>query len=136
MLFRFTRVLPVAAALAGILWTSAVRRPGENAWIRPVGAARPPVRILQFYASVGLLTKGEAAKLCYGVENARAVRISPSVDDVYPSPGRCVEIVPEHTTHYLLTAEGFDGRVATQSFTLAVQAEPLVDENVRYASVL
>jgi hypothetical protein len=136
MLFRLTRVLAVVGGLLAICWMAAVRRPGENAWIRPVGAARPPVRILQFYASVGILTRGQAAQLCYGVENARAVRISPSLDDIYPSPGRCVEILPEHTTHYLLTAEGFDGHVATQSFTLAVEAEPTSSGNMNYASVL
>jgi hypothetical protein len=32
--------------------------------------------------------------------------------------------VPQHTTHYTIMAEGFDGKVATQSLTLPVNAAP------------
>jgi hypothetical protein len=31
--------------------------------------------------------------------------------------------VPEHTTHYTLLAEGYDGAVATKSITLQVEVE-------------
>jgi len=79
MLFRFTRVWVVAGLLLAIWTFSAVRRTGEEAWIRPIGTTRPPVRILEFYASVGILTAGQTAMLCYGVENARTVTISPSI---------------------------------------------------------
>jgi hypothetical protein len=68
--------------------------------------------------------KGEKATLCYRVENAKSVRISPFITGVYPWAAHCLEIVPEHTTHYTLLAEGFDGTVAAQSVTLAVQAAP------------
>ena len=134
MLFRLTRVWMVAGVLAGIWWFSAARRAGGDTWIRPVGVARPPVRILQFYSNVGILTKGQRALLCYGVENARVVTISPSLDGVYPALSRCLEILPEHTTHYMIMAEGFDGKVATQSFTLAVQPPPARTQGVDYAS--
>jgi hypothetical protein len=73
--------------------------------------------------------------LCYGVENAKSVRISPSIPGVYPSTNRCLEIVPERTTHYTILAEGFDGRVATQSFTLAVQPRVLRTRPVQYAEI-
>ena len=136
MLFRFTRVWMVAGLLLAIWWFASVRRGGEAAWIRPVGAAHPPVKILQFYANVGILTKGQTALLCYGVENARLVMISPEVAGVYPALSRCVQILPEHTTHYMIVAQGFDGQVATQSFTLPVAAEPTHGETVNYASVL
>ncbi len=136
MLFRFTRVWLIAGALLAIWIFSAVRRSGEQTWIRPVGTARPPVRILQFYASVGILTAGQRALLCYGVENARSITISPSIDGVYPALSRCVEILPQHTTHYMIMAEGYDGRVATQSFTLAVQAAPVLPKAVDYAANL
>jgi len=135
MLFRFTRVWLVVAALLAIWALSAMRRGGEEAWIQPVGTARPPVRILQFYASVGILTAGQRALLCYGVENARSVTISPSIEGVYPSLGRCVEILPQHTTHYMIMAEGYDGRVATQSLTLPV-APPVMHKAVNYAATL
>jgi hypothetical protein len=62
--------------------------------------------------------------LCYGVENAKSVRISPMLRGVYPSPNHCLEIVPEHTTHYTLLAEGYDGTVDARSLTLPVQAFP------------
>ena len=93
----------------------------------PIWAGAPetagPVRILEFYASVGAILPGERAMLCYGVENAKSVRISPILRGVYPSSNHCLEIVPEHTTHYTLLAEGYDGVVATKSFTLQVAAE-------------
>jgi hypothetical protein len=136
MFFRFTRVWLVAALLLAVWWFSAVRRRGEDHWIRPVGQARPPVKILQFYANVGLVIKGQTALLCYGVENARAVTISPAVEGIYPALSRCVEILPEHTTHYMIMAEGYDGKVATQSFTLPVTTAPLRPQTVDYASAL
>lgn len=46
------------------------------------------------------------------------------MEGVYPSLSHCLEIVPDHTTHYTILAEGYDGAVATKSFTLAVRAIP------------
>ena len=124
MLFRFTQ-LWVAFGLVIALWAiSSMRNTGPNVWVRPVGTHPGPVRILQFYASVGAVSPGEKAQLCYGVENARSVRISPPTQGVYPSINHCVEIEPEHTTHYTMLAEGYDGAVATKSFTLAVRVIP------------
>jgi len=136
MLFRFTRVWLIAGMLLAIWIFSSVRRGGEEHWIRPVGTVRPPVRILEFYANVGFLTAGQRALLCYGVENARTVTISPPVGGVYPALSRCLEILPQHTTHYMIMAEGYDGRVATQSFTLAVGAAPAARQPVNYAATL
>jgi hypothetical protein len=45
------------------------------------------------------------------------------IQEVYFAPNHCLETVPEHTTHYTLLAEGYDGAVATKSFTLQVEAE-------------
>jgi hypothetical protein len=134
MLFRFARIAVIAGMLAAVWLASTIRRTGEESWIRPVGTARPPVRILQFYASVGILTAGQRATLCYGVVNARSISISPAVEGIYPSLRRCVEILPQHTTHYVLMAEGYDGRVATQSFTLPVESLPVLPGPVNYAS--
>ena len=136
MLFRYT-ALWVAAGLILALWgLSAVRETPGTAWVRPIGAPPGPVKILQFYASVGALTVGEKALLCYGVENAKTVRISPTVEGVYPSTNHCLSIGPQHTTHYTILAEGFDGRVATQSFTLPVEAlPPAPSRKVNYATM-
>jgi len=67
---------------------------------------------------------GDKALLCYGVANAKSVRISPSIVPVAPASNRCLEIVPEHTTHYTILAEGFDGKLATRFLTLVVETAP------------
>jgi hypothetical protein len=134
-MFRFARIWVALGVLLGIWGLSAIRRADEHSWVRPLGTRVGPVRILQFYASVGSVTMGQKAQLCYGVENAKSVRISPAVSDAYPSPNRCLEIVPERTTHYMILAEGFDGRVATQSFTLPVLPAIVPRQPVNYAEI-
>lgn len=125
MLFRFKK-LWVALGLVLALWAvGSLRETDTRAWVRPVGTHPGPVRILQFYASVGAVMPGQKAQICYGVENARSVRISPAMQDVYPSIRHCLEVVPEHTTHYTILAEGFDGAVATRSLTLPVRVLPV-----------
>lgn len=122
-----------AVALLVALWAlTAPRQAGTHTWLKTAGMAPGPVRILQFSANVGSIEAGEKAQLCYGVENAKSVLISPPVAGAAPAVKRCLEIVPRHTTHYTILAEGFDGRVAVQSFTLAVNvpapthAQPLL----------
>ena len=134
-MFRFGRIWVALGVLLGIWGLSTIRRANERAWVRPLGTRVGPVRILQFYASVGSVTMGQKAMLCYGVENAKSIHISPSVSGAYPSPNHCVEIVPERTTHYMILAEGFDGRVATQSFTLPVLPAIVPERPVHYAAM-
>jgi len=134
MLFRFTKFWVAIGLLLAVWGLSTVREPDRRAWVRPLGVKPGPVKILQFYASVGVLTLGEKALLCYGVENAKSVRISPIGTEVYPSMNHCMEIVPEHTTHYTILAEGYDGNVATKSFTLPVQSVPSSPPSLNYAS--
>jgi hypothetical protein len=117
----FSKVFVAVGLLVAMWGLSTVDRSDRRAWVHPAGAPGP-VRILQFYASAGILTAGEKAQLCYSVENAKSVRISPMIQEVYSYPNHCLEIVPEHTTHYTLLAEGYDGAVATKSFTLQVEA--------------
>jgi hypothetical protein len=74
-----------------------------------------------------MLMAGEKAELCYGVENARAVHISPRLAGVVPSANRCLEIGPERTTHYTILAEGFDGAFVTRFLTLVVEDAPEQD---------
>lgn len=78
------------------------------------------LRILQFYARDGHLVEGRSTVLCYGVLNAKSLRVDPPVDGVSPALNRCVEVAPLHDTRYTLTAEGADGKTVSESFTLAV----------------
>jgi hypothetical protein len=41
-----------------------------------------PVRITQFYATKQVIARGEDALLCYGVENATDVRLTPEVESI------------------------------------------------------
>ena len=116
------RVVAAVALLAAVWAIGAVPDSAVRSWIPPVGGPRGPVRILRFYATTGSITLGDKAKLCYGVENAKSVRISPSLEPVAPAANRCLDIVPEHTTHYTILAEGFDGNVVTRVITLVVEA--------------
>jgi hypothetical protein len=75
--------------------------------------------ILAFYAAPGIIHRGDSADLCYGVSNAKEVRIEPPVGDVWPSYARCVRISPAKDTTYTLTAD--DGRGNTKSETLTIE---------------
>jgi hypothetical protein len=125
MLSRFGRGVLAVGLLVG-LWGLTLVRTGA-------GLHEGPVRILRFYASAGAVKPGEAAQLCYAVENARRVSISPvlaALSQSVASERRCVEIVPEHTTHYTLMAEGYDGAVVVRSVTLAVERAPAAPPEV------
>src|ERR1041384_1820222 len=135
MLFRFTRIWVSLAVLAAIWGLASMRRADPRARVRPLGTRTGPVRILNFYASVGSLIIGQKALLCYGVENAKSVRTSPALAGVYPSPNHCLEILPERTTHYTILAEGFDGRVPPPPSTLPVRAPTAPPRPVQYADV-
>jgi hypothetical protein len=123
MFSRFARIFLAVGLLVALWGMSLARRPDGQVWVHPLDAHPGPVRILRFYASVGSLSPGQSAQLCYSVENARMVRISP-MQSAWPAQDRCFDVVPEHTTHYTLLAEGFDGTVAARSFTLSVQRLP------------
>ncbi len=78
------------------------------------------LRILTFYSTAAALARGQKAQLCYGVANAKVVKLDPAVDEVWPSPSRCLEISPERTTRYTLTAEDAKGHSVTQSVEVQV----------------
>lgn len=91
----------------------------------PAAAAQPsPVKITQFYASEARVPRGLKGNLCYGVENASKVELTPVVDDVWPAPVRCVEISPKQSTTYTLTAWGEDGSKTSKSVSVSVGAAP------------
>jgi len=77
--------------------------------------------ILDFYASPGVIARGESAQLCYGVSNANSVEIAPPAEPVYPSYGQCVDVSPRKDTTYTLTARDAAGHTKTASVTLRVR---------------
>jgi hypothetical protein len=115
------RSLGLAVAILLAVWgITLTRRPGDAVWVHP-STGTGPARILRFYASTGAASPGQAVQVCYAVENARSVKISPLIAGTYPARNYCLELTPEHTMHLTLMAEGFDGSIAAKSFTLPVQ---------------
>ena len=122
---------------AGRRWEAAIRKPaipGRQAdFERAYGGS--DLRILQFYPRDGLIFEGDRTVLCYGVLNARAVRIEPPVESLTPSLNRCVEAAPERTTRYTLTAEGERGTSVTASFEIEVRPDPAELPRITYFRV-
>jgi hypothetical protein len=83
------------------------------------------VKITQFFAREGAITEGQETVVCYGVVNAKSVKIEPPIGTVYPALNNCISVSPRHDTKYTLTAEGADGHIATADFNLAVGAAPV-----------
>ena len=82
------------------------------------------VRITQFYAISGEMTDAERNTICYGVENAKSVRMEPPVEHVWPTAARCFWVAPRQDTEYRLIADGFDGSQRTESFVVHVKPAP------------
>jgi hypothetical protein len=78
------------------------------------------VRITQFYADSSSVARGQRVLLCYGVENAKTVRLDPPGQELSAALARCVEATPSAATTYTLTAQGADGKTATQTLTIPV----------------
>lgn len=68
------------------------------------------LKILMFYANPPVLARGEKGLLCYGVSNAKTVRIEPAVEGVGPTLSRCVTIHPKEQTTYTLVAADEKGQ--------------------------
>jgi hypothetical protein len=79
------------------------------------------LKILHFYASPGVIRRGEPANICYGVYGAKSVRIEPMVEELRPAVARCLQASPLRTTAYKLVAEDGLGHTATQQFVLRVE---------------
>lgn len=117
MKFRHIALLAVALFIFIAKW-----RPDRFFDSRKPRDAESPgrVRITQFYAAAPRVHAGEKTVLCYGVEQAKRVRLSPPVEEVWPALTRCFDIAPPHTTKYILTAEDEQGAMVSESFTVEV----------------
>jgi len=77
--------------------------------------------ILNFYVTPSLIRPGEATQLCYGVSNAKEVRLDPPAGNVWPSVSRCVPASPRKDTTYTLTAVDAQGNSRTATVTVQVR---------------
>ena len=75
--------------------------------------------IQSFYASPGVVKRGQSVQLCYGVANAKTIKLEPQSNPVWPSYARCVDVAPKKDTTYTLTIE--DGAGHSQSQQLEVK---------------
>ena len=76
--------------------------------------------IQNFYATPGLVRRGETVQICYGVANAKTVTLEPQSNPVWPSYSRCVDVKPTKTTTYTLTIADASGNTKTQSLEVKV----------------
>jgi len=79
------------------------------------------LKIIAFYASPAVISRGARIEICYGVTGAKTVRIEPPVGDVWPALSRCMQASPDGDTEYKLTAEDGAGHAATQSLPIKVR---------------
>ena len=70
--------------------------------VRMTGGSQ--LKILSFYGSRNLL--------CYGVANAKTVRIEPLAEDIKPALSRCLEVHPGKDTEYKLARSATSNRPA------------------------
>jgi len=57
----------------------------------------------------------KTVQLCYGVANAKTVKLEPQRNPVWPSYSRCVDVTPTKSTTYTLTIADAAGNTRTQS---------------------
>jgi hypothetical protein len=81
------------------------------------------LEILDFYGTPSI-ARGANALLCYGVVNAKSVRLDPPQENVWPALSRCFNVSPARTTRYTLTAGSANGQTVSRSFEVKVQPSP------------
>jgi hypothetical protein len=79
-------------------------------------------KIVSFYAMPGTIHRGDSVDMCYGVSNAKSVKLDPpDVANMFPSLDRCVKVAPKKTTTYTFTADDGKGNTKTAQLTIEVQ---------------
>src|SRR5215467_8545258 len=100
-------IILVALYTGWILWQRHLSKSAPQAPARdPLAQYGRRVKILQFYAEAAHISPGGHTLLCYGVVNAKAVKLDPPVESVWPALSRCFQVAPAGTTRYTFTAEG------------------------------
>jgi hypothetical protein len=77
--------------------------------------------IQNFYAIPGTIRRGETVQLCYGVANAKSVKLEPQSSPVWPSYSRCVDVTPNKSTIYTLAIADAAGNTKTQTLEVKVR---------------
>jgi hypothetical protein len=77
--------------------------------------------ILSFYANPPVIRHGESVQLCYGVANAKTVKLEPQSEPVWPSVARCVDVFPNKSMTYTLTIEDASGKTQSQDLEVKVR---------------
>ena len=104
--------------------------------VKPVPKAAPlEPKITQLYAPQPSVPAGEAAKICYGVENAKTVWIAPPTKELSVAVARCIEVEPKTKTTYTLTAEGAEGKRVSQDITIGVGGARVKLANVNISAL-
>lgn len=78
-------------------------------------------KIIGFYATPGTIHRGDTVDMCYGVSNAKSVKLDPPEANVWPSVNRCMQVTPKKTTKYTFTAEDGKGDTKTAELTIEVK---------------
>jgi len=100
---------------------------------KPVATAPADPVITQLYAPEAIAV-GETGKICYGVENAKAVWISPPRQELSAAVARCIEVMPAGKTTYTLMVEGAGGKRITQELIVGGSAPKARIVNVNISS--
>jgi hypothetical protein len=98
---------------------AAEQRESDAAAVEQLGGS--DFKILAFYASPGIIHRGDTVEMCYGVSNAKTVALDPPDARVWPSANRCMQVTPRKTTTYTLTIDDGTGKTATQQLTIQVK---------------
>jgi hypothetical protein len=79
------------------------------------------VKFTAMSADSGVLAQGQTTQLCYGVVNAKTVKVDPPVEQLKPSYHHCFEVAPKKTTTYTVTADDGAGHTKSESLTIQVK---------------
>jgi hypothetical protein len=79
------------------------------------------VKFTAMSADSGVLGPGQTTQLCYGVVNAKTVKVDPPVEQLKPSYHHCFEVAPKKTTTYTITADDGAGHTKSESLTIQVK---------------
>lgn len=94
------------------------QRQSDQAAIEQLGGSELAIQML--YATPQI-HRGETAQICFGVANAKSVKLEPQDNPIWPSHSLCVDVKPKKTTTYTLTATGSDGKSVSQQVSVAVR---------------